>query len=74
MLQDVLNFTLVVFNPYRDLASYLKDIRLTGLTDSAWYVLHLIFCVNLSRICVFHGHVFDPLALLTNDRTCTGEH
>ena len=36
-LQEELDYNLVVFSPYRDLLGYLKDERLSGLAEFAWY-------------------------------------
>ena len=35
--QEVLDYNLVLFSPYRDLAIYLKDSRLKHLADFAWW-------------------------------------
>ena len=35
--QEVLDFNLVVFSPYRDLSTLLKDAQAPGLAECAWW-------------------------------------
>lgn len=43
LLQESLDYNLIVFSPYRDLAAFLADPNLTGLADFAWWDIFLFY-------------------------------